>query len=240
MNSAGAPSVPPANPMARAINALIVPVCARLPGGIRAVTHAVHHESPPRMRAVEQTTAAQHLDREALEAGLDEIRQAPSDHGRVELIVCRPEVEQRKVLAEAVLDTEQGLVSDCWRTRGSSSTADGSANPDMQLTLMNARSAALVAVDPDRRQLAGDQLFVDLDLSVDNLPPGSRLRIGDATVEISAVPHRGCGKFQARFGIDALKFVNSPVGRQLNLRGVNARVVAGGIVRPGDAVSKVS
>jgi hypothetical protein len=182
----------------------------------------------------------EHLDRQSLEAGLDEIRKAPKDDGRVELIVCRPAVEQRKVLAEAVLDIHDGLVGDCWRTRGSSSTADGSAHPDMQLTLMNARSAALVAVDPDRRQLAGDQLFVDLDLSGDNLPPGSQLRVGDATIEITAIPHRGCGKFQARFGTDALKFVNSPVGRELNLRGVNARVVAGGIVRPGDAVAKLS
>ena len=182
----------------------------------------------------------EHLDRAMLEAGLDEIRQAPKDQGRVELIVCRPEVEQRRVLAEGVLDTEQGLVGDCWRTRGSSSTPDGSAHRDMQLTLMNVRSAALVAGDPERRELAGDQLYVDLDLSVDNLPPGSRLRVGDATIEITAIPHRGCGKFQARFGTEALKFVNSPVGRQLNLRGVNARVVAGGIVRPGDAVAKLA
>jgi hypothetical protein len=189
---------------------------------------------------VEQVTATQHLDRATLEAGLDEIRRSPKDDGRVELIVCRPAVEQRRVLSEGTLDTVEGLVGDCWRTRGSSSTADGSANPDTQLTLMNARSAALVAIDPERRQLAGDQLFVDLDLSVDNLPPGSRLRVGEATIEITAVPHRGCGKFQARFGTDALKFVNSPVGRRLNLRGVNARIVAGGIVRPGDAVSKIS
>jgi hypothetical protein len=188
---------------------------------------------------VEQVTAAQHLDRATLEAGLDEVRRAPKDNGRVELIVCRPAVEQRAVLTEGTLDKEQGLLGDCWRTRGSSSTADGSANSDAQLTLMNARSAALIAVEPERRQLAGDQLFVDLDLSVDNLPPGSRLCVGEATIEITALPHRGCGKFQARFGIDALKFVNSPVGRELNLRGVNARVVAGGIVRPGDAVSKL-
>jgi MOSC domain-containing protein YiiM len=109
----------------------------------------------------------------------------------------------------------------------------------MQLTLMNVRSAGLVARTPERRQLAGDQLFVDFDLSVDNIPPGSRLRIGDATVEITAIPHRGCGKFSARFGVDALKFVNSAVGRELNLRGVNARVVAGGVVRRGDDVTKV-
>jgi hypothetical protein len=181
----------------------------------------------------------QHLDLAALEAGLDKIREAPQDNGRVELICRRPDVEQRELLAEAVLDLEQGLVGDNWRIRGSSSTVDGSAHPDMQLTLMNARSVALIAVDPDRRQLAGDQFFVDLDLSVTNLPPGSRLRLGEATVEVTEIPHRGCGKFSARFGVEALKFVNSKVGRELNLRGINARVVEGGVVRLGDPVAKI-
>jgi hypothetical protein len=181
----------------------------------------------------------QHLDLAALEAGLDTIREAPQDNGRVELICRRPDVEQRELLAEAVLDLEQGLVGDNWRIRGSSSTVDGSAHPDMQLTLMNARSAALIAVDPDRRQLAGDQFFVDLDLSVTNLPPGSRLRLGEATVEVTEIPHRGCGKFSARFGVEALKFVNSKVGRELNLRGINARVVEGGVVHLGDPVAKI-
>jgi MOSC domain-containing protein YiiM len=122
--------------------------------------------------------------------------------------------------------------------RGSKSTADGSAHPDMQLTLMNVRSATLIAGAPERRQLAGDQFFVDLDLSVENIPPGSRLKLGDATVEITEIPHRGCGKFSARFGVDALKFVNSEVGRELNLRGVNAKIIDGGVVRRGDAISK--
>ena len=182
----------------------------------------------------------EHLDRATLDAGVDHIRKAPKDNGRVELIVRRPDVEVREVLTDAVLDTSDGLVGDCWRTRGSSSTADGAANPDAQLTLMNVRSASLVAGEADRRQLAGDQLFVDLDLSGANLPAGSQLRVGAATIEITALPHRGCGKFQARFGTEALKWVNSPVGRELNLRGVNARVVAGGVVRPGDEIAKLS
>jgi MOSC domain-containing protein YiiM len=180
----------------------------------------------------------QHFDLETLEAGLDEIRNSPKDAGRVELICRRPQTEQREVIDEAVLDTGQGLVGDNWLTRGSKSTADGSGHPDMQLTLMNVRSATLIAGAPERRQLAGDQFFVDLDLSVENIPPGSRLKLGDATVEITEIPHRGCGKFSARFGVDALKFVNSEVGRELNLRGVNARIVDGGVVRRGDAISK--
>jgi hypothetical protein len=180
----------------------------------------------------------QHFDLATLEAGLDQIRASPSDAGRVELICRRPWTEQREVIDEAVLDTGQGLVGDNWLTRGSKSMPDGSAHPDMQLTLMNVRSATLIAGTPERRQLAGDQFFVDLDLSVQNLPPGAWLKVGDATIEITEIPHRGCGKFSARFGVDALKFVNSEVGRELNLRGVNAKIIDGGVVRRGDAISK--
>lgn len=181
-----------------------------------------------------------HLDLAALEAGLDVIRQAPKDNGRIELICRRPDTGQRELLDEALLDIEQGLVGDHWLTRGSSSTEDGSAHPLMQLTLMNVRSASLIAVTPERRQLAGDQFFVDLDLSLNNLPPGTRLTLGhEAAVEITEIPHRGCGKFLSRFGVDAMKFVNSDVGRELNLRGVNARIIQGGVVRPGDPVAKV-
>jgi hypothetical protein len=180
----------------------------------------------------------QHFDLATLEAGLDQIRASPNDAGHVELICRRPQTEQREVIDEVVLDTEQGLVGDNWLTRGSKSMPDGSAHPDMQLTLMNVRSATLIAGPPERRRLAGDQFFVDLDLSIQNIPPGSRLKLGDATIEITEIPHRGCGKFSARFGVDALKFVNSKVGRELNLRGVNARVVDGGVVRRGDAIVK--
>lgn len=179
-----------------------------------------------------------HFDRLTLEAGLDQVRAAPKDEGHVALIVRRPETEQREVVDEALLDTERGLIGDNWLTRGSRSTEDGSAHPDMQLTLMNVRSADLIAGSPERRALAGDQLFVDFDLSEKNVPPGTRLHVGEATIEVTAIPHRGCGKFSARFGVDALKFVNSEVGRELNLRGVNARVVSGGRVRTGDAIAK--
>jgi hypothetical protein len=179
-----------------------------------------------------------HFDLATLQAGLDEIRNSPKDAGHVELICRRPQTEQREVMDEAVLDTDQGLVGDNWVTRGSKSRADGTAHPDMQLTLMNVRSATLIAGAPERRQLAGDQFFVDFDLSVDNIPPGSRLKLGDATVEITEIPHRGCGKFSARFGVDALKFVNSEVGRELNLRGVNAKIIDGGVVRRGDTIAK--
>ena len=178
----------------------------------------------------------QQVELTALEDGLAEIRRAPAEVGTVVLIVRRPAEDEREVLAEAELDPVQGLVGDGWLARGSGATEDGSAHPDMQLTVMNARVTALVAQAPDRWPLAGDQLYVDLDLSVANLPPGTRLNVGSAVIEVTAEPHRGCGKFSRRFGLDALRFVNSGVGRELNLRGINARIVAGGTVRTGDAV----
>ena len=177
---------------------------------------------------------------DVLLAGLDEIRRAPADDGRLELIVRRPAVDEREVLDEGVLDLTEGLVGDTWRSRGSTRTESGSAHPEMQLNVMNARAATLVAVDPQRRPLAGDQLYLDLDLSGENLPSGTRLEIGAAVIEITEQPHTGCAKFVKRFGPEALRFVNSPVGRQLNLRGVNARVVVAGPVKVGDVVRKIA
>lgn len=181
----------------------------------------------------------EHLAAEALEAGLDDIRRSPRDEGRVELIVCRPAIGERQVLEVATLDPGHGVVGDSWRVRPSRKTADGSPHPEMQLNVMNARAAALVAVDPDRMALAGDQLYLDLDLSRDNLPTGTRLALGSAVIEITELPHRGCKKFAARFGLAALRFVNSSVGRELRLRGINAKVVVAGDVRRGDVVRKL-
>jgi MOSC domain-containing protein len=177
-----------------------------------------------------------HLALAAIEEGLEEVRGSPKEAGTIELIVRRPSEGRREVLAEASLDPLEGMVGDCWRSRGSRSTDDGSAHPDMQLTLMNARAAALLARSRDRWPLAGDQLYVDLDLAGANLPPGTRLTAGSAVIEVTAEPHLGCGKFARRFGLDALRFVNSDVGRGLNLRGINARVLTGGTVRTGDAI----
>ena len=176
---------------------------------------------------------------EAFEARLDYIRQAPKTVGTLELIVARPGTDQRQVLQEAHLDLVAGLIGDTWKSRGSSKTLDGLANPDMQLTLINARAIQVVAGDRTHWPAAGDQLFIDLDLSGENLPAGTRLEIGTSIIEVTAPPHLGCKKFEARYGTEARNFVNSPIGRQLNLRGINAKVVQAGLVRIGDRVRKL-
>ena len=187
-----------------------------------------------------EATHPTHLGAEALQAGLAHILDSPKDAGRIEMIVSRPAVNERRVLEKAELDPEVGLVGDNWGTRGSSKTEDGSSHPEMQLNLMNARVVDLVAGSRDRWPLAGDQFYVDFDLSRDNLPPGTRLSLGTAEIEVTPMPHKGCKKFVARFGIEAMKFVNSGSGKQQCLRGINARVVRAGVVSTGDVMRKVS
>jgi hypothetical protein len=182
--------------------------------------------------------SVEHLSYAQLEAGLPDVLGSPKDIGTVELIVRRPAVDEREVLEVATLDPAWGVVGDTWRDRGSSRTPDGGPHPDMQLNVINARLSRLIAVDPDRRALAGDQLHLDLDLGEDNLPPGTRLALGDAVIEVTPEPHTGCAKFSARFGRDAMRFVNTPPGRAMRLRGLNARVVTAGTVRAGDTVRK--
>jgi len=170
-----------------------------------------------------------------LERSLQDIRESPREDGAIALIVCRPEEDGREVLVQGELSTSSGLIGDNWDTSG------GAEPPDVtvQLTLMNSRAAEAVAGARERWPLAGDQLYVDFDLSGTHLPPGTRLKVGNAVIEVTDEPHRGCGKFAARFGVDAMKFVNSPVGRELNLRGINTRVVVGGSVKVGDGITKL-
>jgi hypothetical protein len=183
-------------------------------------------------------TDIRQLSTDELEQGLDHILRSPKDNGALELIVRRPDVDGREVLTDGQLDTEQGLIGDNWLARGSRHTPDGSADPEMQLNVMNSRVAALVADDPGRRHLAGDQLYLDMDLSDENLPPGTQLELGDAIIEITEPPHTGCKKFAARFGNDAVVFVNSGLGKKLNFRGINARVVKSGSIKNGDIARK--
>ncbi|MBK9927436.1 MAG: MOSC domain-containing protein [Anaerolineales bacterium] len=179
-----------------------------------------------------------HLSLEELEAGLEHIRQSPKDNGALQMIVRRPEVDSREEITEAELNTEIGLVGDNWKVRGNPHTADGSAKVDAQITLMNARAVTLLAQSKDRWALAGDQLYIDMELSDENLPAGTRLTIGTAVLEVTPEPHTGCKKFAERYGTDATKFVNSKEGKRLHLRGIYARVVEAGMIRVGDVATK--
>ena len=186
------------------------------------------------------TTTIVHRTQQELDQGLEIIGQSPKNNGRLEMIVRRPVVGAREVIEDGELSVADGLVGDSWSRRGSHKSADKTKpHPGMQLNIINARALALVAGDRTRWPLAGDQLIVDLDLSGENLPPGSRLSIGEAIIEVTPIPHTGCGKFVQRFGIDAQKFVNNPIGRQLNLRGINARVIQPGRIRTGDTIVKL-
>jgi hypothetical protein len=180
-----------------------------------------------------------HRTTEQLDATLDHVRAAPAHTGELQLIVGRPDVGERAALDAADLDAAIGLVGDSWFTRGNPRTPDGLADPEAQLTLMNVRSADAVAGERSRWALAGDQLYADFDISVDNLPPGTRLAIGAAVVEVSAKPHTGCAKFTQRFGLDAMRWVNSDEGKRLRLRGVNCKVIEPGRVAIGDTVTKL-
>lgn len=183
---------------------------------------------------------ARHRTPEELEAALDHIRQAPADHGTLNLIVRRPAVDEREVLGTGMLSLDEGLVGDTWNQRSSTKTPDGGPLLDAQLNIMNARAAAAVAGPIERWALAGDQLYIDLDISLETLPAGTQLAIGEAVIEVTAEPHTGCGKFSSRFGLDALRFVNSPTGRALNLRGINARVIQPGPIHQGDTVTRLT
>ncbi|MBS0660769.1 MAG: MOSC domain-containing protein [Verrucomicrobia bacterium] len=179
-----------------------------------------------------------HLDLATLEQALPQILAAPSD-GRIKALFLRPSEGQRSRVESIELNGEDGVVGDNWKHRPGARRPDGSARVETQVTLMNSRVLQLIAGREDRWDLAGDQLIVDLVFRQDELPPGTRLRAGTALLEISEAPHTGCGKFAERYGPDARKFVNTPHGRSLNLRGVNARVVEPGTVRVGDEVTVV-
>ena len=156
--------------------------------------------------------------------------------GRLELIVRRPTKDAREVLDEGELDVELGLVGDSWRARGSRRNGFR-PDPEKQLTLVSTLALGLITDDRTQWPLAGDQLYVDFELDEDTWPAGTRLRLGDAVIELTAPPHTGCAKFRARFGAEAHALVNTPDGRRRRLRGANARVITGGTVRVGDAIT---
>lgn len=186
------------------------------------------------------SSAIRHLTTDEINAGIHNVLRSPKDEGVLRMFVRRPVVNGREVLDEAELDAVVGLVGDTWNVRSSRRTTDGSPHPDMQLNVMNARVIALLAQDQARWPLAGDQLYVDLDLSAANLPSGTRLSLGSAIIEITPQPHTGCEKFVERFGLDAMKYVNSPAGKELRLRGLNAKVAQSGRIHVGDVVRRIA
>ena len=184
-------------------------------------------------------STATHFTVDELNAGVENILASPADAGELKLIVTRPEVDERETPQQARLDVEQGLLGDNWLARGSRHMPNGAADPEMQLNIMNSRVVDCVAGSEDRWPLAGDQLFLDMDLSGENLPPGTQIALGEAVVEVTAPPHTGCKKFAARFGVDAMVFVNSGRGKTQKFRGICAKVVKSGDIRVGDIARKL-
>ena len=184
-----------------------------------------------------ETDHMAHRTLEELTDRLELLRTAPTDAGTLDLVVRRPRNGERELLDEGLLDAADGLIGDNWVSRATSRAIAEGRHLQAQLNVMSARMVRLLADTDEERALAGDQLYLDLDLSHANLPTGSRIAIGDsAVIEVTKKPHNGCAKFTARFGAEAVAFVNSEAGRELRLRGLNARVVTGGAVRPGDAI----
>ena len=182
---------------------------------------------------------ARHRSTEELEAALRNIREAPASSGTIQLIVRRPGEDAREVLSEARINADEGIEGDTWNQRGTSFSADGGPHPNKQVTIMNSRAAAAVIGPIERWPLAGDQIYADLDIGHEALPAGTQLAVGDAVLEVAVEPHTGCAKYAARFGREAMRFVNTGEGRELRLRGVNCRVVQPGTVRVGDSVSQI-
>lgn len=180
-----------------------------------------------------------HATEAELNAGIERIRRSPDDIGVLLMIVRRPDIGKREIIREAELDVDLGMVGDSWKERGSASTPDGQADSAAQVTIINLRVLEMVAQFQERWALAGDQLIIDIDLSEENMPAGTRIAIGTAILEVSGKPHTGCAKFAERFGKDALRFVSTPEAMRLRLRGMNTRIVQSGTIRPGDAAKKI-
>ncbi|MBA4054374.1 MAG: MOSC domain-containing protein [Marivirga sp.] len=181
----------------------------------------------------------EHPDLDTLETGLEGLQNSPKDDGSLEMIVVRPEKKHRATLLECELTLKRGVEGDHWAKGCWKSLPDGSPDPDVQITIMNSRCLELISASRSRWPLAGDNLIVDMDLSIHNLQPGQKLSIGSAVLEITSVPHTGCNHFKERFGIDSLKFISSKRGKELRLRGIYARVIKDGQIKVGDRLKKV-
>ena len=168
----------------------------------------------------------------ALLAGLKTLPPLPADSGNLRMIVRRPAVNLREQLTKTRLTVDEGLPGDAWGR-------NPKRLPDAQLAVMQWDVAELIA-NGQSLTLFGDNLFVDFDISVANLPIGSRLRVGTAVVEVTPMPHDGCSKFKARFGMDAFRFVWEASTRDQNLRGTYWKVVEPGDIHEGAGINILS
>lgn len=184
------------------------------------------------LRPTPSADSSRHLPLAALESGLRALPALPADTGRLALIVRRPADDTRETPERLRLTPDDGVPGDSW-----------GRNPkrdlEMQIAVMRRDVAELLA-NGQPLTLFGDSLFVDFDLSLGNLPIGSRLRVGEAVVEVTPMPHNGCAKFKGRFGADALFFVNARPTRHLNLRGIYWTVIEAGEVSVGAPIQVIS
>ncbi len=182
---------------------------------------------------------ARHLDKQELAAGLPEILKSPKDRGPIESITVRPASEQRRTVNSVAISLAGGVEGDHWAQGCWKSTDAGKPHPDVQICMMNSRCIDLIAGDKDNWAPAGDNLFIDMDLTPENLPPGTRIAMGTAILEITDTAHKGCAKFIERYGRDACVFVNVGDGDRYKLRGIYGRVVQDGVLSVGDLATKV-
>ena len=181
-----------------------------------------------------------HLTEQEIMDGLNEVQKSPMNDGILEAIVIRPGSDERRSLEQCRLSPEGGTEGDAWARGCWLQLPDGRPDPAVQICIMNSRMINLVAGNRNRWELAGDNLFVDLNLSRENLQAGQLLSIGECVIEITEQAHNGCAKFSQRFGAPALKVVNSPLGKQLRLRGIYAKVITPGNVGVGNLIMKLS
>ena len=177
--------------------------------------------------------------RDELLESLPYILSAPADEGQVRAIVIRPAAGQRRMLDRVDVSARGGLEGDHWAEGCWLSTEDGAPHPDVQVCIMSARCIEAIAGPEANWAAAGDNLFIDMDLSPENLPPGTRVAIGTVELILTAEPHNGCQSFIDRYGRDACVFVNTGPGKANRLRGIYGRVTRDGTIRRGDVMRKI-
>ncbi|MEM6942438.1 MAG: MOSC domain-containing protein [Pseudomonadota bacterium] len=186
------------------------------------------------------TVTLHHRTRAELEAALPLILAAPKDGGRLDMIVSRPAPGERTLPQRARLTAEGGVEGDHWAKGCWLSLDDGTPHPDVQICLMMSRMIRAIAGEEAHWPPAGDNLFIDMDLTPANTPPGTRLALGSVEMVVTPEPHNGCEAFIERFGREACVFVNTGPGKTHRLRGIYCRVTKDGDISVGDSLRKIA